>query len=143
VVESDSWAKYGGGAPYTGLWHWADLTGGACAVLHGSGSSRRTEEGQTGEGREDDRAAPLEHLGAQASLLQRRPVHYHLVAAPVPLVLADLVAERAGDASRAGVHVDDVLFEVEFVGEEAVTDRTDARLSGAPLSTAPLLGTAC
>lgn len=70
-------------------------------------------------------------------------MYHHLVAAPVPLVLADLVAERAGDASRAGVYVDDVLFEVEFVGEEAVTDRTDARLAGAPLSTAPFLGTAC
>lgn len=106
-------------------------------------SGRGVGEGRRGDGEGRRRAGQqrrLEHLGAEPAALQRCAVNDHLVPAPVPLVLAHLLAEGALDAGRVGVHIDYVLFEVELVGKEAVTYGTDARLAGTPQSAAPLLG---
>ena len=110
------------------------------ALTGGEGRGTRSGSGrEQGLGQDRRAAGRLEHFCSETAPLQWRAVHDHLVPAPVPLVLAHLLAEGALDAGRAGVHVHDVLFQVELVGKEAVTYGADARLARAPQPTAPVL----
>lgn len=62
----------------------------------------------------------------------------HLVPTQVPLVFALFVAQVTLYPLTLGVNIDNVLFQIEFVAEDAVTYGTDAWLPAIPK-----LGNAC
>lgn len=76
--------------------------------------------------------------GVVAVSFKRRPVMSHLMATQVPLVFAFFVAQVALHPLALGVNIDNVLFQIEFVAEDAVTYGTDAWLTAVPK-----LGNAC
>ena len=56
----------------------------------------------------------------------------HLVASQVPLVFTLFVAHVAIHPFTLGVNIDNVLFQIKFVAEDAVTYGTDAWLPAVP-----------
>lgn len=64
--------------------------------------------------------------------LQRSAMVRHLVPAQVPLILALLLAQIALHPFAFCVNIDNVLFEIEFVAEDPITDWADAWLTAVP-----------
>ena len=56
----------------------------------------------------------------------------YLVSPEVPFVFAFLVTQVTFDTFALCVNIDNVLFQIEFVAEDPITNRTDARLSAVP-----------
>ena len=64
--------------------------------------------------------------------LERSTVGRDKMLAEVPLVLDHLLADRAGHALRLYVHIDNVLLQVEAIGEGLPAVVADTRLHAAP-----------
>ena len=66
------------------------------------------------------------------SLLKGRPVVGDVVSPQIPLVLHLLLADLAGELPAHGVHVEDVLLQVELVAEHSLAVLAHPRLSALP-----------
>lgn len=74
--------------------------------------------------------AALLHIAAVS--LQRCPVMGNLMTTKIPLIFALFLAQVTLHPFTLGMNIDNVLFQIEFVAEDAVTYGTDAWLPAVP-----------